>query len=147
MKPGWIYPFIILGGAVLTWGAAMNAQLLSALENRWLASAVSFAVITAFFVCLFVMFPSPFPGAANVAGMPWWAPLAGSSARSRFMQVSRSSTRLARAFVGFTVTATLITSLVLDHFGWFGVPVREITLGRIVGALLLVGGIALIAKS
>jgi len=36
---------------------------------------------------------------------------------------------------------------VLDHFGWFRMPVHAITPGRIVGALLMVGGITLIAKS
>lgn len=148
MKPGWIYPFIILGGALQTCGAAMNSQLLNALENRWLASAVSFAVITAFFVCLFAMFPSPLPGAANLASMPWWAPLGGLVGA---VQVYAGLTLVhkigAGPFVGFTVTAALIASLVLDHFGWFKIPVHEITPGRIVGALLMVGGITLIAKS
>jgi len=55
----WMYPFIILGGVLQTCGAAMNAQLFHSLGNRWLASSVSFAVITAFFLCLFAMFPTP----------------------------------------------------------------------------------------
>ena len=53
MNSFWIYPFIIVGGALQTCGAAMNAQLFQSLENKWLASAVSFALITAFFLCIF----------------------------------------------------------------------------------------------
>jgi transporter family-2 protein len=34
------YPFIILGGALQTCGAAMNAQLFQSLGNKWLANAV-----------------------------------------------------------------------------------------------------------
>ena len=77
MRASWIYPFIILGGVLQTCGAAMNAQLFHSLENRWLASAVSFALITAFFLCLFAMFPSPLPTARGLAEMPWWAALGG----------------------------------------------------------------------
>lgn len=49
-------------------------------------------------------------------------------------------------FVGFTVTAALIASLAVDHFGLFHAPVHAIGIGRIIGALLMVGGISLIAK-
>jgi transporter family-2 protein len=60
MNAGWIYPFIILGGALQTCGAAMNAQLVQSVGNRWLANAVSFALILAFFACVFAMFPHRF---------------------------------------------------------------------------------------
>ena len=46
MNAGWIYPFIILGGALQSCGAAMNAQLFQSLGNKWLANAVSFASST-----------------------------------------------------------------------------------------------------
>ncbi len=147
MKTGWIYPFIILGGALQTCGAAMNAQLFNSLENKWLATVVSFAVITAFFVCLFAMFPSPIPGAGNLASMPWWAPLGGLVGA---VQVYAGLTLVhkvgAGPFVSFTITAALIMSLLLDHFGWFHMPVHAISPGRIAGAFLMVGGISLIAK-
>ncbi len=57
--------------------AAMNAQLFHSLGNRWLASSVSFAVITAFFLCVFAMFPTPLPTAEGLANMPWWAVVGG----------------------------------------------------------------------
>jgi transporter family-2 protein len=76
VKAAWIFPFIILGGVLQTCGAAMNAQLYTSLVNRWLASAVSFAIITAFFMCVFAVFPSPLPSAQGLASMPWWAPRA-----------------------------------------------------------------------
>jgi transporter family-2 protein len=61
MRNAWVYPFIVLGGVLQTFGAAMNAQLFASLENRWLASLVSFLVITAFFLCVFVISPVPLP--------------------------------------------------------------------------------------
>jgi transporter family-2 protein len=77
MKIGWVYPLIVLGGALQTCGAAMNAQLFKSLENRWLASAVSFALITAFFICLFAVFPNRLHNADPLARMPWGALVGG----------------------------------------------------------------------
>jgi transporter family-2 protein len=148
MKTGWIYPFIISGGVLQTCGAAMNAQLYNSLSNKWLASAVSFAVITAFFICVFAMFPTPLPDPGKLSGMPWWAPLGGLVGA---VQVYAGLTLVnkvgAGPFVGFTVTAALVASLVVDHFGWFHMPVHAISLGRIAGAALMIGGITLIARS
>ncbi len=48
MNAAWIIPFIIFGGALQSCGAAMNGQLNKSLGNQWLASAVSFALITFF---------------------------------------------------------------------------------------------------
>jgi transporter family-2 protein len=147
MKAGWIFPFIILGGILQTCGAAMNAQLNTAMGNKWLASTVSFGVITAFFICLFAVFPTPLPSGAGLAAMPWWAPLGGLVGA---VQVYAGLTLVnkvgAGPFVGITVTAALITSLVVDHFGWFHMPVHAVNGWRVAGAGLMVGGIALIAR-
>lgn len=147
MNAVWIYPLIILGGALQTCGAAMNAQLFQSLENKWLANLVSFAPIIAFFACVFAMFPNPLPTGEGLAKMPWWAPLGGLVGA---VQVYAGLTLVhktgAGPFVGLTVTAALIMSLILDHCGWFRVPVHAINLWRVSGAALMVGGIVLIAK-
>lgn len=147
MNASWIYPFIILGGALQSCGAAMNAQLFQALGNKWLANAVSFALILAFFGCLFAVFPHPLPTSEGLAKMPWWAPLGGLVGA---VQVYAGLTLVQKVgagpFVGLTVTAALIMSLVLDHYGWFHMPVHALNYWRVGGALLMVGGIVLIAK-
>ncbi len=147
MKAGWIYPFIILGGVLQTCGAAMNSQLNASLANRWLASTVSFGLITAFFICVFAVFPSPLPSGESLAAMPWWASLGGLVGA---VQVYAGLTLVnkvgAGPFVGITVTAALIASLVVDHFGLFHMPVHAVNTWRILGAVLMAGGISLIAK-
>ncbi len=69
MKAGWIYPFIILGGVLQTFGAAMNGQLNKVMVNPFLASAISFALITAFFMGLFAIFPTSLPSLQGLASM------------------------------------------------------------------------------
>ena len=73
MNAGWIIPFIILGGALQSCGAAMNGQLYKSVVNPWLASAVSFALITFFFIGAFLIMPHPLPMAKDL-GIIYFTP-------------------------------------------------------------------------
>ena len=147
MKAGWIIPFIILGGALQSCGAAMNGQLNKHLLNPWLASAVSFALITFFFVGAFLIMPHPLPTTQDLASLPWWAVIGGLvgavQVYAGLTQVNRIGTG---PFMGFTVTAALIASLAIDHFGWFRMEHHPLNIWRALGGVLLVGGVTLIAK-
>ena len=48
------------------------------------------------------------------------------------------------ATMAFIVAGQLLAGLTLDHFGYFGLAVREISIGRVGGALLLLAGALLI---
>lgn len=77
MNISWIIPFIILGGALQTCGAAMNGQLNKYLVNPYPASTVSFAVITFFFIAVFFALPHPLPTVDDLQSLPWWAVFGG----------------------------------------------------------------------
>lgn len=147
MKAGWIIPFIILGGALQSVGAALNGQLKNSLVNPYLASAVSFALITFLFVALFFIMPHPLPTTAGIAGMPWWAPIGGLvGALQVYMGLTQVNKVGAGPFMGFTVTAALIASLLIDNYGFFRMEVHPLNWLRGLGAILLVGGVTLIAR-
>ncbi len=147
MQAGWIIPLIIVGGALQTCGAAMNGQLGKSLVNPWLASAVSFSLITFFFLAAFLIMPHPLPTTKDLAALPWWAVIGGLVGA---VQVYAGLTQVhkvgAGPFMGFTVTAALLTSLLVDHFGWFRMDHHPMNLWRALGGLLLIGGVSLIAK-
>jgi bacterial/archaeal transporter family-2 protein len=147
MNAAWITPLILIAGALQAWGPPMNGALRGALVNPWLASLISFLPIVAFLFVLFVCLPRPLPSLGQVYAMPWWAPLGGLigafAVVAGLMFVDRIG---AGAFAGLTITANILMSLAIDHFGWFGVSTHAMNPGRAVGAALMVGGIALIAR-
>lgn len=147
MKATWIIPFIILGGALQSFGAAMNGQLHASIANAWLASAISFALIAFFFIGMAMILPHPLPTAKEVQSLPWWAVIGGLvGAVQVYAGLSFVNKVGAGPFVGFTVTASLIASLAIDHFGWFHMDKHKMNVWRGVGAVLLISGVTLIAK-
>jgi transporter family-2 protein len=148
MNAVWIIPFIIIGGALQSCGAAMNGQLNKYIVNPWLASAISFLLITIFFLGATLILPNPVPTRSELSAMPWWAVVGGLVGA---VQVYAGLTLVnkvgAGTFTGITVTSALIASLVIDHFGWFRMQQHPLGPGRIIGAVLMAAGIGLIAKS
>lgn len=147
MNEAWIIPFIIVGGALQAVGAAMNGRLHKSIQNAWLASAISFLLITLFFTGMFLVLPNPLPTLHDIQHVPWWAVVGGLvGAVQVYAGLSYVSKVGAGPFMGFTVTASLIASLLIDHFGWFRMHQHALNPMRSLGAALLIGGVSLIAK-
>lgn len=143
----WLYPAIVVAGALQAWGPPMNSVLRHALLNPWLASLVSFLPIIALLSCLLLCQPIPLPSARGLQEMPWWAPLGGVvGAFAVIAGLMFVGTVGAGAFAGLTITANILMSLAIDHYGWFGVRAHELSFARLAGAALMVAGIALIAR-
>lgn len=143
-----LYPFIIVAGALMAIGVVWNAQLRTALVNPWLAASVSFIPVVFIFVLVFFLRPTPLPSREDVAGVRWWMPLAGiTGAVAVFCGLLFVDKVGAGAFNGLLITANLLTSVALDHFGWLGMRKVEAGPARLSGAGLMVGGIALISLS
>ncbi len=147
ISAAWLYPLILIAGALQAWGPPMNAALRDALGNPWLASLVSFVPIVAFLGVLWLCVPRPLPSLEGIGAMPWWAPLGGligaGAVVAGLLFVSKVG---AGAFAGLTITANILMSLVIDKFGWFGMEVHPLNGWRLLGAALMVGGIALVAR-
>src|SRR5579862_6561346 len=77
ISAAWLYPIILIAGALQAWGPPMNNALRNSLQNPWLSSFVSFLPIVAFLFVVWVCQPHPLPSREGIAAMPWWAPLGG----------------------------------------------------------------------
>jgi bacterial/archaeal transporter family-2 protein len=147
LSAAWLYPIILITGALQAWGPPMNNALRSSLENPWLASLISFLPVVALLACLLFCIPTPLPNAKSLENMPWWAPLGGLvgafAVIAGLLFVGKVG---AGAFAGLTITANILMSLVIDRYGLFGMEVHDLSGGRIAGAALMVAGITLISK-
>lgn len=146
MDGKFLYPFILAAGALQAIGVVMNGALNHDLVNPWLAAVVSFLPIVFVFIAVFVMRPLPLPTRTDIATMPWWGPLGGiAGAVAVFGGLLFVSKVGAGPFNGLLITANLLTSLAIDHFGWIHMPVHKAGKERLAGAALMVAGIVLIA--
>jgi bacterial/archaeal transporter family-2 protein len=143
----WLYPIILIGGVLQAWGPPMNGALRNALTNPWLASLVSFLPIVALLAVLVMCQPRPLPTIAGVSVMPWWAPLGGLvgafAVIAGLLFVNKVG---AGPYAALTITANILMSIAIDHFGWFGMNVHPLSGWRVLGAALMVGGVALITR-
>ncbi len=142
----WLTPIIIIAGALQAWGPPMNGALRKSLENPWLASTVSFLPVVALLLVLFLCMPSPLPSMKGIAAMRWWTPLGGLIGAFAVITGLLFVDRIgAGPFAGLTITANILMSLLVDHFGLFGITPHSLNIWRILGGALMTAGIVLIA--
>jgi bacterial/archaeal transporter family-2 protein len=147
MSTAWIYPFIIIGGILQAAGAPINGALKGSLVNPWLASSISFLLVTFIAIALFCIQPTPLPTLDDLRNMKWWAPLGGIvGAVAVFAGLTLVQKVGVGTLNGLTICANLVASVAIDHFGLVGVPEHPITWLRFLGTLLMVAGVALVMR-
>jgi transporter family-2 protein len=137
----------ITAGLGLTLQVGMNAQLRKILDSANLAALISFLVGTTTLVLLVLITRTPLPERAVFGGVPWWAWFGGilgafyvASTTVVAMELG-ATTLLALALLG-----QLAGALVVDHYGWLGLPVNPLTGTRIAGVALLGMGVWLVSR-
>jgi bacterial/archaeal transporter family-2 protein len=87
------------------------------------------------------------PSANTIARVPWWA-WNGGMFGAIFIALSIITIPKlgGAAYIAILVTGQMVTALAFDHFGWLGIPERQIDLPRFLGVALLVGGVILIRR-
>jgi bacterial/archaeal transporter family-2 protein len=138
--------FGIIAGACIATQAPINVQLgkglglpIAAAATSFLAGAVALWFITLVFARVqgvSLDFTAPAP----------WLFIAGGllGAVYVFSTVILTPIMGAAAVMALSVTGQLIAGIALDRIGFMGMAVREISLGRVAGAVLLVAGAVMI---
>lgn len=138
--------FAIAAGMTSTLQSGSNNMLQKATAAPlWTVVIVSAITLAGSFVVALAA-GERWPPSAAIVHAPWWAWAGGVFGLCFVMATVYASPKLgAGLFIALIVTASAVTSLLLDHFGLMGFAVREAHVGRIVGGLLMVAGVALIA--
>lgn len=137
----------ILGGVSVAIQQVLNANLRMALDSAAWSGFVSYFVGVACMALLALALRDPIPSAAVAGRVPWWAFSGGLFGATFIALAIFLIPKLgAASFIVLLVTGQMLASVMVDHFGWFGLPEHPIDLPRIVGTALLIGGCVLIRR-
>lgn len=135
-----------VAGCALSLQAAVNSGLARAIGSPLTATSISFCVGTIVLISSTLISRQPFPTGEMVRSLPPYYFLAGGILGSFFLFSAIFLTpRLGVAVVMSTAIAgQLIGAILLDNFGLLGVTVREATLGRVAGVIVMIVGVVMI---
>jgi transporter family-2 protein len=141
------YVLGLAAGLGLTVQVGMNSQLRKVLQSANTAALISFLVGTVALVALLLATRSPLPERATLAAVPWWAWFGGMLGAFYVASSTVVAAELGTAsLLGLALAGQLATALVIDHFGWLGLPEHPITWVRAGGVVLLGAGVWLITR-
>ncbi len=137
------YPLIILIG--LIGGAAVGIQVPIAGSMGQRVGGMGSSLIVHLSGAIFSLIFLALRRGENISGwsrLPWYMLISGIFGVILYQCVSLVLPRLGGTLmVTLIIIGQLLVNVVLDHFGWLGVPVHPISLSRVLGvSILLVGG-------
>lgn len=142
-----LIPLVFLTGVALPVEAAMNAKLREGVQSPVLSAVLVSLIATS---VASVVLLSGLMGRGHVSGtstLPWWAWLGGALG---FFLVIVGLTALpkigAEVLITVTVLGEVAMALVMDHFGWLGVPKVPVNPWRIAGAVLVFVGVLMTTR-
>lgn len=144
-----LYILCMVGaGAAVATQIAINAHLGAVTGSALWAANISFAVsMIAGLIALgaaILLGEIPLPNPA-VWTAPSWIWLGGLGGATYVLLAILLTHRLGAAVLSAAgIVGQLSTSLLIDHYGWFGVPVHRISAMRLMGVVLLTLGVVLL---
>ncbi len=143
------YLFAAAAGAANPAQAGANAQLNKGLAAPVWTAAFVYASGLAFVLFLELLLREVWPGNRLASdGLRWWAWTGGIlSIGSTMAGLTLAQKMGSGTFTGVSLTAALLSSIVLDQFGWMGFRPHPVNALRIAGAGLMISGIWMVAKS
>jgi transporter family-2 protein len=139
----WLFiPIVVAAGALIAFQAPINGALARNVGVQE-AALVSFAVGTLAVGTVALVFGRG--SFAALARAPWWQWLGGLAGGTYVTLVIVALPRVGvTALMVAGLAGQLTTGLLIDHMGWFGVPVRPVEWPRIGAVVLLAGAIGLL---
>jgi transporter family-2 protein len=145
-----IYLYLLLAliaGALMPTQAATNNKMAAFVDSPILAAFISFFVGT---VALFIYVLATGTPLGNLASAKNAPPIAWVGGFMGAFFVTAAVTLVPRLGVAMTfsliIAGQMMVALVLDHFGFLGLEQRPVTIPRILGILLITGGVVLIRR-
>lgn len=142
-----LFGMIVVAGVFNGLQTGMNSQLTKTLGNPLLAAPVVYVVGLVALLAAASWSGVKLGDYSKLGAAPWWSYLGGLGG-ALFIYAMLSTTQKigAGVFTATTVTAAIVSTVAIDHFGVLGVDTHPAGLGRLAGVALMLGGVALVAK-
>jgi len=135
----------VIAGALLPVQAGVNAQLRATLDHPLAATLVSFLVGTVALGLVVLGGRIPLQLGSGLGRAPWWHWTGGLLGAVYVALIIVLAPRLGAAtLIAAVVAGQMVASLALDHWALVGFPLHPLSLQRALGALLVIGGVALV---
>ena len=145
--PWLLFLLALAAGAANPFQSGANAQLNKQLQQPVLAGVFVYATGFAVLLIVQLLQHQALPATSRLAMVNWWAWLGGLiSIISTMVGLTIAQRMGSGLFTGCSLTASLITSVVLDQFGLVGFRQHTASPGRLVGCCFLAAGIWLVAR-
>jgi transporter family-2 protein len=138
----------VIAGAVVPFQSAINANLGRGLGHPLWATLASLLVSIVVLLPVMLALRLPLPSLAFITKAPLWMWAGGAFGVCFISLALMLLPKLgASGFIALALAGQVVASLVLDHFGLFGLVERQMTLPRVSGVVLLLAGVVLIQFS
>lgn len=136
------YLFAFVCGALVAIQASTNVVLLSSVgEVLWVAAAL-FLVGVIYLAIAITVVGAPIPQAGAFLKAPAWSYIGGVVVATYVVTVTFLVPRIGVTnTIVIVVSGQIVASVLIDHFGCFSVPVKEINFEKLLGVMLLVIGV------
>ncbi len=142
-----VYLAAIAAGAANPGQSGANAQLRKSLDETVLTAAWVYLSGLLAMLLIQVFVREAWPAGSKLAQVPWWAWLGGLlSIGSTVTGITLAHRLGSGVFTGVSVTASLVTSVIIDNYGWIGFKVHPLSVPRVAGCILMVAGLWLIGR-
>ncbi len=142
-----IFPVLLSGlaGALVCVQAGYSAQLGKMLGHPLWATLASFIVGLIGIITIMIALRVPAPTLGGLATAPWYLWLGGLFGAIYVTTAIMYAPQLGAAvFMAAVVVGQMLASLLLDHYGLAGFSERPVSLVRLLGAAMLIGGVLLL---
>jgi transporter family-2 protein len=142
-----LVPVALVAGMAVPTQFAINTQLRQLVGGTVVAAALSFLVGTVILFAAAVVVNRSVPEIGSMISAPPWMYLGGLLGAFYICASIVLTPRLGVATtIGLILTGQVIASMAIDHFGLFGVSVQPASIPRLMGALLVIVGVAIVQR-
>ena len=141
------FVFALVAGAANPFQSGANSQLRTSLGQSLWTTVWVYASGLVGVLLIQTFLREQIPSATQTSQAPWWAWVGGViSIVATFAGLTLAQKLGSGVFTGLSLTASVLVSIGLDHFGLIGFKQHAASPLRLLGGALMVGGVWLVTR-